>query len=353
MCIIVYKPMEKAMPSKQILKHCWDNNEDGAGYMFPNGKDVIIKKGFMKFDSFYEALKADYKKVGRFTPFVLHFRVSTQAGVNEECTHPFPLSREMDDLRKTRATCKIGIAHNGIIELTKSGYYTTVTYSDTMKFITDYAALLIKDKDFYKDEDTLKLLDRLVKGRLAIMDYEGHVQLIGDFVEDDGIYYSNNYYKEDRAKKTKTTNYYYDNYYYYGAGGYYDRNGWHSGTPKTTKLKEPEKPLEKTTSDYKATQLGFKVEEDKKNDKEEEVKVPTKQELAKLSDLEKGKVLDNWYKSRAKGLFEFDFDEDTCPMAFEMEETYCAYCSHFKECKRTAERLEEKKEDKDNGDLKY
>ena len=206
MCIIVYKPTTAKMPNKKTLIKCWNNNKDGAGYMFPSKGNVIIKKGFMKWNDFYTSLKSDMKRYGEFTPFVLHFRIQTQGGVNPQCTHPFPLSDDMNELMKLRNKTPIGIAHNGIIDLTSSGYRTQVTYSDTMKFITDYLSLIIHDKSYYKDKDKLLLIERLIDSKMAIMDGDGHTELIGDFIEDNGCYFSNSYYKEERYKKTKLTN---------------------------------------------------------------------------------------------------------------------------------------------------
>ena len=61
----------------------------------------------------------------------------------------------------------------------------------------------IKDKKFYEDKDTVELIDRLVGGRLAILDCDGHIQLIGEFKEKEGIYYSNNTFEEDRESVKK------------------------------------------------------------------------------------------------------------------------------------------------------
>lgn len=202
MCIIVYKPSEAKLPNKKRLKKCWQNNPDGAGYMFPSKDNVIIKKGFMTFDEFYKQLIYDKNQYGEFTPFVLHFRVSTQAGVSKECTHPFPLSSNMDNLKKLRAKCQCGIAHNGVIELTSDRYNKTITYSDTMKFITDYLTLIITTTKWYNDPTKKLLIERLAESKLAIMMGDGHVELIGKFIEEDGCFYSNEYYKEDRWKPT-------------------------------------------------------------------------------------------------------------------------------------------------------
>lgn len=207
MCIIVYKPTTAKLPSKKTLLKCWENNKDGAGYMFPSKGSVVIKKGFMKFNDFYTNLKNDLARYGEFTPFVMHFRIQTQGGVNPRYTHPFPLSPDMDELRKLRVKTPIGVAHNGIIELTTNRYDKTITYSDTMKFITDYLTLIIHDKNYYKDPDKLTLIERLIESKMAIMDGDGHTELIGAFIKDNGCYYSNTYYKESRVKYTTYTTY--------------------------------------------------------------------------------------------------------------------------------------------------
>lgn len=215
MCIIVYKPQDKEMPSKEILKECFRCNPDGAGYMFPEDNMVRIRKGFMTFDDFYKALISDYTRIGASKAFVMHFRIGTQGGNTPENTHPFPLSKDMKYLKALEVKAKCGIAHNGIISLTSHShtrdyeqvwdeklgmmkYVTkTVDYSDTMEFITEYLALIIKNKNWYKNEDNVKLIKKLVgtSNKFAIMTEDGNVTLINDFIEDDGIYYSNSSYK--------------------------------------------------------------------------------------------------------------------------------------------------------------
>lgn len=203
MCIIVFKPSGEKLPKRKRLKRCWDNNPDGAGYMFPSNNLVVIKKGFMDYNEFITSLQDDYKKYGDTTPFVLHFRISTQGGVKKGLTHPFPFTRELEDMRKTRVKCQIGVAHNGIIDLTTESYWKRkdVDYNDTMKFIADYLTLIIDDFKWYEKKNKVKLIEQLISGsRLAIMDGLGHTELIGDWVQDDGIFYSNTYYKTDRVK---------------------------------------------------------------------------------------------------------------------------------------------------------
>lgn len=206
MCIIVYKAEGVAFPPKTIIKNCFNNNPDGGGFMFAVNNRVHIVKGLMSFSAFYSALKNARDIYGDFIPYVLHFRISTQAGTRPDCTHPYPLSANMDQLRKLKNDCKIGIAHNGIISLTSTGgYYKTITYNDTMKFITDYLTLIIKNKDYYKDKNTLLLIKRLADSRLAILDHTGHCELIGEgWTVENGVYYSNTSYRPPQKPKKKT-----------------------------------------------------------------------------------------------------------------------------------------------------
>ena len=46
MCIIVSKKKGLELPTKEILRNCFNYNSDGAGIMFNDGKQVFIEKGF-------------------------------------------------------------------------------------------------------------------------------------------------------------------------------------------------------------------------------------------------------------------------------------------------------------------
>lgn len=195
MCIVVYKPKNINFPSKEVLKKCFENNDDGAGFMYATNGKVFIQKGYMTFESFYKALKKSVaqNQGGKNIPYVLHFRISTQGGVRPDCTHPYPLSDKMSDLRKVRTQAQIGIAHNGIISLTSNySRKKELNYNDTMTFITEYLSLIIKDINYYKDSKAVKLIEKLSESKLAILGADGHCELIGDkWIENEGCYYSN------------------------------------------------------------------------------------------------------------------------------------------------------------------
>lgn len=204
MCIIAYKPENVSFPTKSILENCFNNNSDGAGFMYAYGGKVYIRKGFETFKAFYNALENARKITGNNVPYVMHFRIATQ-GYKMNFTHPFPLSSKMENLNKLKLNCNIGVAHNGIINLTSDG---SANYSDTMKFITDYLSLIIQSYDYYKNDRLKKLIEKLISAsRLAILDKNGHCELLGSgWVENKGVYYSNNTYSYKKG--------YWNNYYW-------------------------------------------------------------------------------------------------------------------------------------------
>ena len=222
MCVIAYKPMNKSFMSKATLEECFRNNPDGAGFMFTADGKVHIRKGFMSFNDFWSALKATRTQYGDKIPYVMHFRISTQAGVNPYCCHPYPLSANMDNLRKLSSSANVGIAHNGIIKLTSDG---AKDYNDTMKFITDYVTLLIKKVDWWKNQNVHKALEILCGSKLAILGTDNHVELIGDFIEDKGCYYSNASYKQPKYSYKSYKSFWYDDdweFYWNKKKGRYD-----------------------------------------------------------------------------------------------------------------------------------
>ena len=189
MCIIAYKPLNVAFPEEYILQNCFENNDDGAGFMYAFNGEVHIRKGYETFEKFMAALNKARAITGDKVPYVMHFRIATQ-GYERTMTHPFPLSSKMENLKRMHYKCSIGVAHNGILDITSDG---AKTYSDTMKFITDYLSNIIQSYDWYKNKRTKKLIEYLIDGsRLAILDAYGHCELMGKgWEKDKGVYYSN------------------------------------------------------------------------------------------------------------------------------------------------------------------
>lgn len=199
MCIIAAKSAGVALPSDETMEIMFNNNDDGAGFMYWDNKHqiVVIKKGFMDFDSFKEAIHS--VKNPTDTPIVMHFRIATHGGVNVACCHPFPVTDNDGMLRKPESRCKIGVAHNGII----SSVDPAKNESDTMCYIKEQLSPLSKAlPKFYENKFALEMISNAIGSKMAFL-ADGKIIVVGKFEEDGGMLYSNTTYK-------------YPNYYRYG-----------------------------------------------------------------------------------------------------------------------------------------
>ncbi len=215
MCIIIAKPKGITVDEKFIktMKKCFLNNPDGFGYMYPVGEKIQIKKGYMTWNNAEKELRG---LMWKDVPLVLHFRVATHGKVDRYTCHPFPLSDKLGDLKSVRITAGVGIAHNGVVSfcaLKKN------KISDTQKFIRDYLSKM--PVDVLRQEYMHKLIAKATSSKFAFM-FPDKIYLVGDFVEDGGVYYSNSTYKTGRQ------------IYNYGWG-----TDWYYGATKNDALDEP------------------------------------------------------------------------------------------------------------------
>ena len=189
MCIIVYKAADITPPDRSTLKTCWDNNPDGAGYVFWSFEKGTweIRKGFMKFDDFYtdfEAQKFTSKDV-----FILHFRIGTAGLKDGGNTHPFPLCNDTDQMRVCYQNAAELVFHNGVIGVGEA------IASDTMCFIRDYLEPLWRYSQYDKDLDrVLEKVLEVTKSKWVILT-EKELKFYGNgWIIEKGIKYSNSSY---------------------------------------------------------------------------------------------------------------------------------------------------------------
>lgn len=194
MCIIVYKPQGKQLPSTDTLRACWDNNPDGAGIMWAASDHVSIRKGFMAWPDFLEALDEVTSSIDvKDTPMALHFRIATHGAVVPGCCHPFAVKGSFAKMRATKIDASVGFMHNG----TLSGLQTDDATSDSMAFAKSVLVpLKAMSNDFLGDKRALRIIEGSTQGsRFLLMSKNGTVRLFGNWVEDHGILYSNGNFK--------------------------------------------------------------------------------------------------------------------------------------------------------------
>ena len=190
MCIICVSPKGIRQPTRSQIKTMFNRNPHGAGYMYARKGKVIIHKGFMYLDEYLDAIASEHF-TARDT-VVYHFRISTQAGVNPEMTHPFPLSNQRRLMQELDLECECGVVHNGIIRLTSDPRERE--YSDTAIFITDYLARIIQSPAELRNQEKLNLIYQLARSKFAILARTGDLATVGEFINERGLLFSNRSY---------------------------------------------------------------------------------------------------------------------------------------------------------------
>ena len=217
MCVIVAKKMGIELPSKTTLESCFDVNPDGAGLMYVNeNKKVIIEKGFMTFEAFYQKLMELNKKYNlKKKALVMHFRITTQGGTSPGNCHPFPVTDDEKKLKATYLECNdVAFAHNGIISL--YSMRDDKGLSDTMLLSKELLyPLFVYNKKFYKQKHNQELIEEIIgTDKIAFLDNKENITLIGEFKEDEGVLYSNLNHKKNNGYYYSDYDYYNDNYSY-------------------------------------------------------------------------------------------------------------------------------------------
>lgn len=203
MCIIVAKDKGVNLPKKKTLRHCFDDNPDGAGLMFvrPDGKTVTVDKGYMTWKDFWTALRS--YKFTKDDVVVLHFRRATAGTVDAGNCHPFPVVRSVKKLRETRIKTKMAMAHNGVCGRGEG------KLSDTMVFVRD----VLSDPTVKNNLDSpaiKALIHRYINvtdygSRVVVLSADGKLRYFSKWIKDNGLRYSNpNFRPAPKPKKVKS-----------------------------------------------------------------------------------------------------------------------------------------------------
>lgn len=113
---------------------------------------------------------------------LLHFRIATSGLIDAGNTHPFPISSNPKELRRTFLFSDYALVHNGILKIKPEKEY----FSDTMQFVISMAR---------KRRDPVKCFilekNRIDGGCMALMDGWGRVELLGDWIDINDVLFSN------------------------------------------------------------------------------------------------------------------------------------------------------------------
>lgn len=227
MCIAVLNKAQGRNLTKQELKNCWENNNDGAGILYINkeGKLTIFKE-MKNFDALFDKY-TEVRKIGK--NMVLHFRISTHGLVSEENCHPFLVNK------------KVGFVHNGMI-------YSVPRhkeFSDTHQFNTFILKKL--PENFHRNNAMIDLLKSYIDGsKLIFLDESNFYSIVNEAAGswDGGNWFSNTTYKF-------VTDYLDYGGYWEKRGNVFGRGSSNAGYKpgKYIGVKEAKQPFEKIPSD--------------------------------------------------------------------------------------------------------
>ena len=299
MCIVIYKQAGK-MVDTNVLYQCWENNPDGAGFVFPadNGQ-LEMRKGYMKWKDFKKAWKS-VKSALLDRPVVIHFRIATHGMVNPANTHPFWIEEG-----------RCALAHNGILTGTGAVYGNGGAKTDTQMFADNYLAPLYRQyPDCFEHEAVVQLLNKVCgSSKLAIMHNMGKVTLINerDGVWEEDIWYSNNGYKKRPAVVLYTGGYHQS----YRSGGYFNN--------KDKEWVSKWKWVDDHYEDFSTLQRELDEEENERD-------------LIPSGDLFYCLECNEWFTG--KDVHGRDIDNATCPhcrdwVYHESAVFYCAVCKEY------------------------
>ena len=115
MCIAIIKPKNVDLPSEYILRICFNNNPDGAGFAFNRNGKNYIHKGFFTFKSFWDAISS--VNIKKEESALIHFRVATHGNIDKYTCHPFLITNSYEDMQEPHIVTKNGdvMIHNGML----------------------------------------------------------------------------------------------------------------------------------------------------------------------------------------------------------------------------------------------
>lgn len=192
MCIAIVKPIGVELPTKEVLKNCFDNNPHSCGLAINNStfKQNLVYKGVYDFELFYDLCHYFCKK--DILAFI-HFRYATHGEINAYNCQPFFI----DKIQNHQILKSDVLMHNGVFQLGE----LDANKSDTKTLVEK----IVNENIELSNEDIIKS-----NNKIAIMKTNGEYVLYGRWVaNENGCIFSNGSYKyslKHAIKRTKNLN---------------------------------------------------------------------------------------------------------------------------------------------------
>lgn len=191
MCLIIVKETGVEFPNEEILYKAFKANPDGAGLAYNKNEKVYITKGYMTYNHFIEYYRKIISNISKDSALLIHFRKASRGKVNPELTHPFPITDDIEVLKKTFIKTNYAVAHNGTIKEMDKFLKKNRGLSDTILFIQKYLSLISENENWFTKECNLKLIEFLLgDGRMCILNNQGEIRTIGNFFKCNDLLFS-------------------------------------------------------------------------------------------------------------------------------------------------------------------
>lgn len=196
MCIIVYKEAGAQPLKRKIYKRCFDKNDDGAGFAWWDAEEQLwnVHKGLMTFKKFWRAFNSH--QFGEMDTVISHFRIGTSGNrKGPDCTHPFPITFDFEEMRELEYQADNIVFHNGVIGFGKE------KNSDTMMGVAEYVAPLFPH---IEEKGITEILGEVLEDTKCrwLITKGDQPYLYGNWLEDadyGGYFFSNDGYKEPKV----------------------------------------------------------------------------------------------------------------------------------------------------------
>lgn len=185
-------PKGKGLSQKE-LETCWENNSHGAGFVYLNQEGNFVEFKSMEFPDFRKNFEKEHKTHGKYSPFLVHFRLASHGTKDISNVHPF------------KVNSNLYMAHNGVLN---DVVYKIVdgkpdSRSDTKTFVEDYLATL--PQNFINNWATRSLINKFIGSfnKLLFLNKAGEFTIFNESagVKNDDRWFSNSFFQCERPQK--------------------------------------------------------------------------------------------------------------------------------------------------------
>lgn len=165
MCVILVQPSGTDPFPDDWLRQGFENNPDGAGYMYSADNQLWFVKPLHSAEKLVQRYQADHAKYGAISAFAIHCRISTHGDDSRSNIHPHC------------PAAGVGLMHNGVLCPEFTPPFDS-TQSDTAWFCS--TVLAHRPPEFLLGRKCRKWLGEIIgaRNKMVLMDAQGKFSIV-------------------------------------------------------------------------------------------------------------------------------------------------------------------------------